>query len=134
MDFFYKMAKYFISISVTFSELGQPGSCFKSFWQVAQTLLRNASLRHRLKTQAGQAQHSIGQASTDGSLFLPSSLSLYRSGSELPLWLTFMSVRTSSGSRGCAGPLSSSFCNFFSYSLRVDAERVRKRESEREGI
>lgn len=215
-----------------FSELWH-GSCFKSFWQVTQTLLINASLRHPLKTQAGQSErrrgfdrglklwwqrsfnpatpctltqsrlmtdflkdmvkccscdtcnsergrgkiiYSISKSQyffvsflcwvtptawmypstancnafclqslvcfsknhitfpqgvqlktlaatsiNDGSLFLPSSLSLYRSGSELPLWLTFMSVRTSSGSRGCAGPLSSSFCSFFSYSLRVDA-------------
>lgn len=55
--------------------------------------------------------------------FLPSSLSLYNSESELPLWLTFISVRTRSGTGSCAGLSSSSFCSFFSYSLRVDAEQ-----------
>lgn len=62
-------------------------------------------------------------------LFLPSSLSLYRSGSAVPLWWTPTSMGATSGASSWVAPLSSSFCSFFSYKLRVDAERTSRWET-----
>lgn len=60
--------------------------------------------------------------------FLPSSLSLYKSGSAVPLWWMLISAGTASGTSSWVAPMSSSFCSFLSYRLRVDAERTSRRE------
>lgn len=55
----------------------------------------------------------------------PSSWSLYRSGSELPLEVTFVSAGMTSE---VGGSLSSSFWSLFSYSLRVEAGESRNKD------
>lgn len=68
----------------------------------------------------------------------PSSLSLYWSEFVLPFWLlsAFGRTVTSVGPSGSARGWSKSFCSFFSYNLRVEAEwrqgRYKKKKKRKE--
>lgn len=80
------------------------------------------TLQYRIK-------HESGTSMSLSFIFLPSSLSLYKSGSAVPLWWMLTSVWTTSGTGSWVALLSSSFCSFLSYKLLVDAGRTSTKES-----